>query len=58
MLKDKFHQCDSIKPFKLQVIGGEVSLAESWSGVIWKFQVFFNAEVWLMLKGDTNVIEY
>jgi len=58
MLKDKFHQCDSIKQFKLQVTGGQVNLTESGSGVIWKFQVFFNAEVGLMLKGDTNVIEY
>ena len=33
-------------------------MRESGLGVIRKFQVLFNVEVGLMLKGDTNVIEY
>ena len=50
MVKDKFHPCDSIKQFKLQVTGGQVSLTESGSGVIIKFQVFLMQKLGWCLK--------
>ena len=50
MVKDKFHQCDSIKQFKLHVTGGQVSLIELRSGVIWKIQVFLMQKLGWCLK--------
>ena len=50
MVKDKFHQCDSIKQFKLHVTGGQVSLTKSGSRFISKFQVFLMQKLGWCLK--------